>query len=163
MPKASNIPIEISGSKTNSASNKVDIVTIDDDVAIMNDHNSGQPVLNIRKETTPQLPLGRPGEICFSGGLLGPDGTTRYLGKWCKRGQSETLKAMQSSSISNGGLIAVGSDGRGGRVKALRSSTQTSVDGKENRMKRCKSESKTNLSQSKNCLQIEHFFAKMSH
>lgn len=163
VPKASNIPIEISGSKTNSASNKVDIVTIDDDVAIMNDHNSGQPVLNIRKETTPQLPLGRPGEICFSGGLLGPDGTTRYLGKWCKRGQSETLKAMQSSSISNGGLIAVGSDGRGGRVKALRSSTQTSVDGKENRMKRCKSESKTNLSQSKNCLQIEHFFAKMSH
>lgn len=163
VPKASNIPIEISGSKTNSASNKVDIVTIDDDVAIMNDHNSGQPVLNIRKETTPQLPLGRPGEICFSGGLLGPDGTTRYLGKWCKRGQSETLKAMQSSSISNGGLIAVGSDGRGGRVKALRSSTQTSVDGKGNRMKRCKSESKTNLSQSKNCLQIEHFFAKMSH
>lgn len=67
------------------------------------------------------------GEICFSGGLLAPDGTTRYLGKWCKRGQSETLKAVQSSSISNGGLIAVGSDGRGGRIKALRSSMQTSV------------------------------------
>lgn len=70
-----------------------------------------------------QSPLG---EICFSGGLLGPDGTTRYLGKWCKRGQSETLKAVQSSSIG-GGLIAVGSDGRGGRIKALRSSMQTSV------------------------------------
>ncbi|KAF8017067.1 hypothetical protein BT93_H2320 [Corymbia citriodora subsp. variegata] len=160
--KASNIPIEISSSKTNGATNKVDIVTIEDDVAIMKDHNSGQPVLNIRKETTPQLPLGRPGEICFSGGLLGPDGATRYLGKWCKRGHSETLKAMQSSSINNGRLIAVGSDGRGGRIKALRSSIQTSVDGKETPMKRCKSESKTNLSQSKNCLQIEHFFAKMS-
>ncbi|XP_030457207.1 uncharacterized protein LOC115678050 [Syzygium oleosum] len=155
-PKASNIP-------TDSGSHKVDIVTIDDDVAIMNDHNLGQPVLNIRKETSPQLPLGRPGGICFSGGLLAPDGTTRYLGKWCKRGQSETLKAVQSSSISNGGLIAVGSDGRGGRIKALRSSMQTSVDGKEMPMKRCKSESKTNISQSKPCLQIEHFFAKTSH
>lgn len=162
-PKASNIPIEISGSKTNSAPNKVDIVTIDDDVPITNDHNLGQPVLNIRKETPLQLPLGRPGEICFSGGLLGPDGTTRYLGKWCKRGQSEALKAVRSSSISNGGLIAVGSDGRGGRIKALRSSIQTSVDGKETPMKRCKSESKTTISQSKKGLQIEHFFAKMSH
>ncbi|XP_030540940.1 uncharacterized protein LOC115748564 [Rhodamnia argentea] len=162
VPQASNMPIEISGSKTNSAPRKVGIVTIEDDVAIMN-NNLGQPVLNIRKETPPQLPLGRPGEICFSGGLLGPDGTTRYLGKWCKRGHSETLKAAQSLSINNGGLIAVGSDGRGGRIKALRSSVQTSVDGKETPMKRCKSESKTNISQSKKCLQIEHFFAKMSH
>lgn len=36
-------------------------------------------------------------------------------------------------------------------------------DGKEMPMKRCKSESKTNVSQSKPCLQIEHFFAKTSH
>ncbi|KAI3411227.1 RING-type domain-containing protein [Psidium guajava] len=137
-PKASNIPVEISASKTNTNA-------------------------EYQKETPPQLPLGRPGEICFSGGLLGPDGTTRYLGKWCKRGHSGTLKAAQGSSINNGGLIAVGSDGRGGRIKALRSSIQTSLDGKETPMKRCKSESKTNISHSKKCSQIEHFFAKMSH
>jgi len=60
--------------------------------------------------------------ICFSGGLLGPDGTHRFLGKWCKRGQnSESSSAKRSS---NGDLIAVGADGRGGRIKVLRTPNQ---------------------------------------
>lgn len=59
------------------------------------------------------------GDVCFSSGLLGPDGTSRYLGKWCKRGENKTSNT--TGSVSNGSLIAVGSDGRGGRVKVLRS------------------------------------------
>lgn len=59
------------------------------------------------------------GDVCFSSGLLGPDGTSRYLGKWCKRGENKTSNT--TVSVSHGSLIAVGSDGRGGRVKVLRS------------------------------------------
>lgn len=62
-----------------------------------------------------------PGDVCFSSGVLGPDGTNRYLGKWCKRGQ------MKGSNI--GDLITVGADGRGGTVKVLRSSNQSAMVG----------------------------------
>lgn len=61
------------------------------------------------------------GDICFSGGFLGPDGTNRYLGKWCKRGLNK--------ESNTGNLIAVGADGRGGRVKVLRSLSQSSLVG----------------------------------
>jgi hypothetical protein len=57
-------------------------------------------------------------DICFSGGLFGPDGTQRYLGKWCKRGQNG------ESTSTKGNLISVGADGRGGKVKVLRSPSQ---------------------------------------
>lgn len=53
--------------------------------------------------------------------MLGPDGTNRYLGKWCKRGQKK------GSNI--GDLITVGADGRGGRVKVLRPPNQSSMVG----------------------------------
>lgn len=58
---------------------------------------------------------------------MGPDGTNRYLGRWCKRGQSNGSVAMQSASSRD--LIAVGSDGRGGRVKVLRSMNQSLLVG----------------------------------
>jgi TRAF-interacting protein len=67
------------------------------------------------------------GDICFSGGLLGPDGSNRYLGKWCKRGPSNGSLVKQGSNTGN--LIAVGADGRGGRVKVLRSLNQSSLVG----------------------------------
>ena len=57
-------------------------------------------------------------DICFSGGLLGPDGTQRFLGKWCKRGQNG------ESTSTKGNLISVGADGRGGTVKVLRNPSQ---------------------------------------
>ena len=57
---------------------------------------------------------------CISGGLFGPEGTSRTIGKWCK---SSSLK---TTTIS-GELISVGSDGRGGRVKVLRDHDQVSV------------------------------------
>lgn len=58
-------------------------------------------------------------DICFSGGLLGPDGTQRFLGKWCKRGQN--------GESTKGNLISVGADGRGGKVKVLRNPSQASL------------------------------------
>jgi len=64
-----------------------------------------------------------PDNIWFSGGLLGPDGTHRFLGKWCKRGQNSESSSSAKRS-SNGDLIAVGADGRGGRIKVLRTPTQ---------------------------------------
>lgn len=73
-----------------------------------------------------------PGDICFTSGLLAPDGTNRYLGKWCKRGQSKGSLDMQGTSPSSGDLIAVGSDGRGGRIKVLRSLNQSSLVGVRN-------------------------------
>lgn len=61
-------------------------------------------------------------DICFSGGLLGPDGTQRFLGKWCKRGQNG--ESTSTNGSSNGNLISVGADGRGGKVKVLRTPSQ---------------------------------------
>ncbi|KAG6748151.1 hypothetical protein POTOM_048052 [Populus tomentosa] len=105
-----------------------------------------------------------PGDICFSSGLMGPDGTNRYLGRWCKRGQRNGSVAMQGTSASSRDLIAVGSDGRGGRVKVLRSMNQSLLDGKENSVsaKKCKFGAKTSSLQSQGCLQIEHFFGRAS-
>ncbi|XVF33258.1 hypothetical protein REPUB_Repub17cG0153500 [Reevesia pubescens] len=73
-----------------------------------------------------------PGNICFSGGLLGPDGAKWYLGKWCKRGKMLGSMPAQGSTKSSGDLIAVGADGRGGRIKVMRSVNQSALDDKEN-------------------------------
>ncbi|KAK2650203.1 hypothetical protein Ddye_017692 [Dipteronia dyeriana] len=135
------------------------VVTMDEDVILIDDDSAPvQPTLNIRNEASSPFPLSKPGNVCFSGGLLGPDGTTRYLGKWCKRGQN-------NSTTKGGDLIAVGADGRGGRIKVLRSSNHSSLDGKENlsSAKRLKYGEKTSSLQSKGCLQIEHFFGRVSH
>ncbi|XP_049388179.1 uncharacterized protein LOC125852500 isoform X2 [Solanum stenotomum] len=98
---------------------------------------------------------------CFSGGLLGPDGTNRHLGKWCKKVQNKGSAGLQGSGAGSGDLISVGADGRGGRIKVLRSINQASLD-KESTVsiKRCKSGTKTGSSQSQGCLQIEHFFRR---
>lgn len=66
-----------------------------------------------------------PGGMSFSGGLLGPSGSNMYLGKWCKRGQTNDSSAMQGSR--SGELIAVGADGRGGQIKVLRSQNESSL------------------------------------
>lgn len=140
--------------KTHAALDK-DVILLHDDVTQV------EPMLNIRKESPSPLPLSEPGDICFSGGLLGPDGSNRYLGKWCKRGPSNGSLAKQGSNTGN--LIAVGADGRGGRVKVLRSLNQSSLDGKETSVgaKRFKLGVKTSSSQSQGCLQIEHFFGRV--
>ncbi|XP_020212950.1 uncharacterized protein LOC109797347 [Cajanus cajan] len=124
--------------------------------------NVKEPMVNIRKESPIALSNSVPGNICFSGGLLGPDGTHRYLGKWCKRGlNSESSSAKRSS---NGDLIAVGADGRGGKIKVLRTPSQILSGGKENSVssKRLKFGAKTSSLQSQGCLQIEHFFGRVT-
>ncbi|CAN0884347.1 hypothetical protein LINGRAHAP2_LOCUS14808 [Linum grandiflorum] len=118
------------------------------------------PMINIKKECSSSASSSKP-DICFSSGLLGPDGTTRYLGRWCKRVQNKDPEAAQSTNTNRRDLIAVGADGRGGRVKVLRSMNQALTGGSENSMpaKKCKIGVKTSV-QSRGCLQIEHFFGK---
>lgn len=95
---------------------------------------------------------------------MGPDVTNWYLGRWCKHKQSKGSVVMQGTSANSGDLIAAESDGRGGRVKVLRSMNQSLLDGKENSVsaKKCKYGAKTSSLQSQGCLQIEHFFGRAS-
>ncbi|XP_061349802.1 uncharacterized protein LOC133295040 [Gastrolobium bilobum] len=132
--------------------------TMDEDVMVQANVQQVQPMVNIRKESP--LTLSNSANTCFSGGLLGPDGTHRYLGKWCKRGQNSESTSAKGSS--NGDLIAVGADGRGGKIKVLRTPNQIFSDGKENSVssKRLKFGQKPSSLQSKGYLQIEHFFAR---
>ncbi|GLT79663.1 hypothetical protein SLA2020_511440 [Shorea laevis] len=134
---------------------------------------NGEPIVesvtkrmfNIRRETPSSLSLSEQGNICFSGGVLGPDGTRWHLGKWCKRGRmTGSVAAAHGSTANSGDLIAVGADGRGGRIKVMRSMNQPSLEDKESSgsAKRLKNGAKTNSLQSKGCLQIEHFFGKAS-
>ncbi|KAF3441575.1 hypothetical protein FNV43_RR15489 [Rhamnella rubrinervis] len=120
-------PLGIGTSIDNTTKNFA--VNVDEDVALLHDSVTHvEPVLNIRKESIVPSPLSNPGDVCFSGGLLGPDGTNRYLGKWCKRGQNKELKEWRKGLSSNtGDLIAVGADGKGGRVKVLRSLNQSTL------------------------------------
>ncbi|KAH9787692.1 RING-type domain-containing protein [Citrus sinensis] len=125
-------------------------IDIDEDVTlIVPDSAQVQPIVNIKKNPPSPVSLSKPGDVCFSSGVLGPDGTNRYLGKWCKRGQ------MKGSNI--GDLITVGADGR--------ASTSFMQDGKENLScaKRLKYGAKTSSVQSQGSLQIEHFFGRVGH
>lgn len=53
-------------------------------------------------------------------GIAGMDGARKGIGKWCKG-----LTAPGSASGNRGNLIAVGPDGRGGKVKILRNLAQS--------------------------------------
>ncbi|CAN4111530.1 unnamed protein product [Withania somnifera] len=145
---------ELAGLKNCGKNSTVNMspVTIpdDDDLLPLDEFTHREPSFHIRK-----------GDPCFSGGLLGPDGTNRHLGKWCNRQQNKGSAGFQGSGANSGDLISVGADGRGGRVKVLRSINQASMD-KESAVsiKRCKSGTKTGSSQSQGCLQIEHFFTR---
>ncbi|KAH9625220.1 hypothetical protein KSS87_019916 [Heliosperma pusillum] len=122
-----------------------------------------QPSVHTKPAASSFIPLVEPGERCFAGGLMGPDGANMYLGKWCKRVQNNAPKGSTPGSINGtDSLIAVGADGRGGKVKVLRSFNQTTMDPKESVVsaKRFKSGSKPNSLQSQGCRQIEHFFGK---
>jgi len=47
------------------------------------------------------------------------DGARKGIGKWCK-GSTAPGSASASANPNRGNLIAVGPDGRGGKVKILR-------------------------------------------
>ncbi|CAA0820744.1 RING/U-box superfamily protein [Striga hermonthica] len=115
----------------------------DDDVICYGDTNpvstSEEPRVGpssnipIRNEIKPSISVSQSGENCFSGGLLGPDGTSNWhLGKWCKKAQSKgSSQPFSAKSIglnaSSGELIAVGADGRGGKIKVIRPLVQSSM------------------------------------
>ncbi|KAJ4955973.1 hypothetical protein NE237_012756 [Protea cynaroides] len=136
-----------------------------DDVVLLSDDIKELPLLNIKKEAPCPTSVSLLGDECFSGGLLGPDGTNRYLGKWCKRAQTKepaSSSVTQGSDVSVGNLITVGADGRGGRIKVLRSQRESTLDSKGSTLwaKRPKSVAKLSGQQSQGFLQIEHLFAK---
>ncbi|GFY81111.1 hypothetical protein Acr_01g0009200 [Actinidia rufa] len=114
-----------------------------DPVLLLDDIKQIQSFANADKETSCQVPISQPGDLSFAGGLLGPDGYKRHLGKWCKQVQgNEPLSssaAKQGSSGITGNLIAVGADGRGEKIK---DSGETST-----LAKRCKYGAKTSTLQ----------------
>ncbi|XP_057543894.1 uncharacterized protein LOC130823289 [Amaranthus tricolor] len=83
-----------------------------------------QPSFKPNAEPSSLIHLAKPGNWCFTGGLLGPDGADRYLEKWCNRTQN---KGPSGSSNNTDSLISVGAGGRGGTVKVLRSLSQTTM------------------------------------
>ncbi|KAG6467835.1 uncharacterized protein LOC122034753 [Zingiber officinale] len=89
------------------------------------------------------------GDQCFSGAAGGNAMTRNMVGKWCKQG----LK--MASSGTSGDLIAVGADGRGGRIKMLR--THNDFMGSKLNISSKKPKHKPNRT---NQPQIEHFFGK---
>ncbi|KAL6495529.1 hypothetical protein OROGR_030092 [Orobanche gracilis] len=107
--------------KINQAGNLLANMDGDDEVICYGDINPVQTSLHIRNEIKPPIPVSQPGDHCFSGGLLGPDGTNWHLGKWCKKAQNK------GSNANSGDLISVGADGRGGRIKVMRSLAQSTM------------------------------------
>ncbi|XP_050387629.1 uncharacterized protein LOC126803935 [Argentina anserina] len=131
------------------------------DVVILDDLEEVRPVLNIIKDSPITQVLPRPGDGGPSGGLIGVDGANR-LGKWCKQSVNNGSITRLDSTKDNSHLIAVGTDGRGGRIKVLRPHNQSTLDSKSTSRgpKRCKYGAKTNSLQSQGCLQMEHFFGR---
>ncbi|KAJ8900457.1 hypothetical protein K2173_025234 [Erythroxylum novogranatense] len=104
--------------------------TDDEEVTLLCDNiRKDQALFTIKKESPFPVILSKPGDKCFSSGLLGPDGTNRYLGKWCKRRNCKESVTTQGTNTNSGNLITVGPDGKGGRVKVLRSWNESSLVG----------------------------------
>ncbi|CAN1148374.1 hypothetical protein LINPERPRIM_LOCUS38053 [Linum perenne] len=148
----------VPGIRINEDKHSTTLATAAKEASVSFDYNNHVcPTLNIKNECSSSKP-----DICFSSGLLGPDGTTRYLGRWCKRIQSRDPDTEQSTSASSRDLIAVGADGRGGRVKVLRPMNEALLGDSEYSMpaKKRKLGVKKSSVQPRGCLQIEHFFGK---
>lgn len=98
-------------------------------------------------------------EQSLTGSSVLSNGVTGVARKWCRQddGQNATLSG-------SGTLIAVGADGRGGRIKVLKSSRQPLDTGLKSLWSRQPKRSKTlggkSIPNSHRGLQIEHFFQK---
>ncbi|XP_074591031.1 uncharacterized protein LOC141846902 [Curcuma longa] len=90
------------------------------------------------------------GDQCFLGAAGGNAMNRNVVGKWCKQDHK-----MASSSGISGDLIAVGADGRGGRIKILR--THNDFMGSKLNISSKKPKHEPNRT---NQPQIEHFFGK---
>ncbi|EOA20456.1 hypothetical protein CARUB_v10000769mg [Capsella rubella] len=113
---------------------------------------------NIRKDSTSAVSPGSNG----AGNIWSSSGTNRNLGRWSKHGErNEATTTLGGSVPSKDDLIAIGPDGKGGRVKVLRSKPQiSSANASSGSGKRFKLGTKTSGSSSQGCLQIEHYFGK---
>ncbi|KAK4418569.1 hypothetical protein Salat_2269700 [Sesamum alatum] len=140
------------------------LANVDDEVICYGETGPVQTSVHIKKETTSSTQFSQTGDGWFSGGLLGPDGTNWHLGKWCKKAKNQGSTASSAGSDRSnaraGDLIAVGADGRGGRIKVMRSLDQSSLDIKDTSpwAKKCKHAAKPNKLQPQGYLQIDHFF-----
>ncbi|XP_073148062.1 uncharacterized protein [Henckelia pumila] len=134
---------------------------MDDEVKCNGKTDHVQNSLHIIEENRSSMSFSK-GENCFYGGALGPDGTNRHLGKWCNKVQNKGSTTLQGSNSATGDLIAVGADGRGGRIKVLRTLDRSSPENSDtfSWAKKCKHGAKTSRLQPQGCLQIEHFFQK---
>nr|GEW50784.1 RING/U-box superfamily protein [Tanacetum cinerariifolium] len=136
--------------------------TDDDDVVFVHDIGQDKSLPKIVKEAPSPVLNSQEGNFSFSAGVLGPDGIKRHLGKWCKKSQSKGINASPVPGRVSGDLIAVGSDGRGGTIKVLKSQNLASPDSKKPSLsaKNGKFVAKTSSLHSRGGLQIDHFFRK---
>ncbi|XP_031495008.1 uncharacterized protein LOC116260711 [Nymphaea colorata] len=151
------VPVELMDlactNDTNSRSNNQNdaslLITLDDESFI--------PIVK-EKATSHTNSVTHTVDQCFPSGLFGSNIASRPTGKWCRQGQ---MAPKDPPAV--GQLIAVGADGRGGRIKVLRSQNQ-SFARKQNlfgmrHSKKWAEVTKQN-GQAQGCLQIEHFFEK---
>ncbi|XP_076889990.1 uncharacterized protein LOC143540916 [Bidens hawaiensis] len=101
-------------------------------------------------------------DFCFSAGLLGPGGTQRHLGKWCKKSQSKGFNASFMQTQASDDLVSVGPDGRGGTINILKSQNPISLNfkGSLSSANSDKNGSKASISHSRGSSQIKHFYSK---
>lgn len=113
---------------------------------------------NIRKDPTSSVSPYSNG----SGNIWQSSGTNRNLGRWSKHGErNEATPSLGGSVPRKDDLISIGPDGKGGRIKVLRSKPQISkTNASSGSGKRFKLGTKTSGSSSQGCLQIEHYFGK---
>ncbi|XP_010422787.1 PREDICTED: E3 ubiquitin-protein ligase TRAIP-like [Camelina sativa] len=113
---------------------------------------------NIRNDSTSAVSPGSNG----AGNIWLSSGTNRNLSRWSKHGErNEATPSLGPSVPSKDDLIAIGPDGKGGRIKVLRSKPQiSSANASSGSGKRFKLGTKTSGSSSQGCLQIEHYFGR---
>ncbi|KAG1360772.1 putative E3 ubiquitin-protein ligase TRAIP-like [Cocos nucifera] len=126
--------VDGSGTQMASSSQTKEILLIDD-------ITRQSPSMAIKRETQDSDSVASPGG-------------NRSVGKWCKQVPSVSSYLRMQASKRNGDLIAVGADGRGGRVKVLRAHDQV------NKSQTSWSKSNQHGAKQSGQSQIDHFFVK---
>ncbi|PKA46078.1 E3 ubiquitin-protein ligase RHA1B [Apostasia shenzhenica] len=122
--------------------------TITTEKIVMDDIHMEVHLDTVKKEPQAYASLACLGSTSILGRHVGADGVTSGTGRWCKQ--------VHSKSSNSGDLIAVGADGRGGRIKVLRSREKYM----EGSAKPLSSKKQKNSSKQTCQFNIEHFFVK---
>ncbi|XP_018510085.1 E3 ubiquitin-protein ligase TRAIP isoform X3 [Brassica rapa] len=117
---------------------------------------------NIREGSTPSDSPCNNELNAGAGGSWLSSGENQNLRRWSKQGDRNKSPHSLGGSVSGkDDLISVGPDGKGGRIKVLRSKPQFSnANASSGSGKRLRTGTKTSGTSSQGCLQIEHFFGK---